>query len=615
MKKVLLILLLVLLLTLSFCLASCRVDTSDTTTTNNQELPLDPPADRHEHFYYPVITAPTCTVQGYTTYTCECGDSYVGDYVSENGHDFDDWVTVKEPTEYEVGLQERICSCGEKETRSIRNPSVGLSYRWNSSDNTFSVAGIGYCQDTDIVIPDTYKGLPVTSIDDWAFESCTSITSVVIPDSVTSIGYWSFGCSSIKSIEIPNSVTSIGDYAFYLCRSLTSVTIGDSVTTIGESAFASCESLTIVTLGESVTSIANNAFYCARSLTDIIIPNSVKSIGNEAFANCNFLTSVEIPDSVTSIGSKAFENCTSLTNITIGESVSSIGEKAFANSPFITSIDVDINNQHYESIDGNLYSKDRTILIQYAVGKQNKTFSIPDSVTIIGQSAFSCCCSLTSVEIPNSVTTIEEYAFSSCESLTDVVMVDSITIIGNSAFIGCYSLASIEIPNSVISIGEIAFSGCESLTNVVIGSSVTSIGSRAFKDCTSLTSIDVDINNQYYKSVDGNLYSKDGTILIRYSEGKQDTSFTIPSSVTTIGDSAFSGCTSLTSITIFDSMESICNNAIFGCYSLTRINFEGTVEKWQNIKKGIDWKDRTNDSLVIYCTNGEITKNGKVTLY
>ena len=150
-----------------------------------------------------------------------------------------------------------------------------------------------------------------------AFRFCSSLTSITIPDGVTSIGNAAFSYTGLKSITIPDSVTSIGKFAFYNCTSLTSITIPDGVTSIGESAFLSCSSLTSITIPDSVTSIGESAFYGCSSLTSITIPDSVTSIGNSAFSYCSRLTSIMIPDSVTSIGDYAFRNCSSLKTISL----------------------------------------------------------------------------------------------------------------------------------------------------------------------------------------------------------------------------------------------------------------------------------------------------------
>jgi len=185
-------------------------------------------------------------------------------------------------------------------------------------------------------IPDS-----VTSIWDYAFYSCTSLTSVTIPNSVTSIGTYAFySCSSLTRVTIGNGVTSIGDYAFRFCASLINVTIPDSVTSINTYAFESCASLTGVTIGNGVASIGNYAFRSCSNLTSVTIGNGVTNIGTYAFRSCTSLTNVAIPDSVTNIGANAFQSCTNLTGVTIGNGVTSIGDYAFKSCSNLTSVTI-----------------------------------------------------------------------------------------------------------------------------------------------------------------------------------------------------------------------------------------------------------------------------------
>ena len=293
--------------------------------------------------------------------------------------------------------------------------------------------------------------------------------------------------------------------------------------------------------GKPVTSIGNYAFFLCSSLTSITIPDSVTSIGNYAFWDCSSLTSITIPNGVTSIGNQAFDSCSSLTSVTIPDSVTSIGNYAFWDCSSLTSI------------------------------------TIPDSVTSIGDSAFYRCRSLTSITIPDSVTSIGNFAFEDCSSLTSITIPDSVTSIGDSAFYRCSSLTSITIPSSVTSIGNFAFKDCSSLTSITIPSSVTSIGSYAFDGCSKLNQINVDTANTAYSSMNGVLFNKVKTELIRYPEGKTDTSYAIPNSVTSIDYDAFYGCSSLTSITIPNGVTIIGGSAFEDCSSLTSITIPNSV--------------------------------------
>ena len=228
--------------------------------------------------------------------------------------------------------------CGIKFDGSYSNPLYYAKHIYSDEDTEItnlvipnSVTSIGYgafeyCSGlTSITIPNS-----VTSIGNSTFEGCKGLTSVTIPNSVMSIGNYAFsGCSGLTSVTIPNSVTSIGNYAFSGCSALTSVTIGNSVTSIGSGAFYGCSALTSVTIGNSVTSIGDYAFYGCSGLTSVTIGSGVTSIGNRAFSSCSGLTSVTIPNSVTSIGYEAFYYCSGLTSVTIGSGVTSIGYNAF----------------------------------------------------------------------------------------------------------------------------------------------------------------------------------------------------------------------------------------------------------------------------------------------
>ncbi len=232
------------------------------------------------HTYTETVTEPTCTEKGYTTHTCHCGDSSVSDYTDALGHNFVNKVCTR---------------CGAEEL----NPSEGLKFTLTSDKKSYYVTGIGSCTDTDIVIPAEYEGRPVIGIDFMAFYKCSSLTSIEIPDSVTSIGWDAFSqCSSLTSIEIPDGVTSIGYNAFYGCGSLTSVTIGNGVTSIGDDAFYGCSSLTSVTIGNGATSIGYAAFSGCRSLTSITIPDSVTFIDYNAFAWCESLTNIHFEGTI-----------------------------------------------------------------------------------------------------------------------------------------------------------------------------------------------------------------------------------------------------------------------------------------------------------------------------
>ncbi len=451
-------------------------------------------------------------------------------------------------------------------------------------------------------------------------------------------GVMGIGIATDKDLVIPSfyngkRVTSIGNSAFYSCGSLTSITIPDSVTSIGDSAFYNCDSLTSITIPDGVTSIGEDAFYNCDSLTSITIGNGVTSIGDFAFSGCNSLTSITIPDSVTSIGDRAFSSCDSLTSITVST-----------------------GNPYYKSMDGNLYSKDGKTLVQYATGKTATQFTIPDSVTSIGEdafwgcnnltsvtigngvtyiggSAFYWCRSLTSITIPDSVTSIGDRAFEWCESLTgvyitdiavwckidfkdyysnplyhanklylngelvtDLIIPDGVTSIGEKAFYDCDSLTSITIPNSVTSIGKEAFSSCDGLTSVTIGNGVTSIGGGAFYSCDSLTGVYItDIAAWCKIDFEGSYSNPLYYAKKLYLNGELVTDLIIPDGGTSIGAYAFYDCDSLTSVTIGNGVTSIGEYAFYYCRNLTSITIPDSVTSIEDM--AFYWCN----SLTIYC--------------
>jgi len=350
-------------------------------------------------------------------------------------------------------------------------------------------------------------------------------------------------------------------------------------------AYASDQSFTTATLPTEFNYWINNGAVTITRYNgpggDVIIPYAINGlpvtgIGDYAFAGCNSLTSVTIPNSVTSIGHDAFGACTSLTSISVGTL-----------------------NSAYSSVEGVLFNKTQTTLVQYPAGIAATSYSIPNSVTSMGDYAFDSCTSLTSITIPNSVTSIGNYvcggctslssvtipagvtiigewAFSGCSSLTNLTIPNSVTSIGQEAFDWCTNLTSITIPNSVTSIGDYAFYGCTSLRSVTIGSGVTSIGTNAFFYCFSLTAITVDAANSFYSSVDGVWLNKSQTTLIECPGGKTG-AYTIPNGVTGIGRFAFAYCTSLLSVTIPSSVTNIGSEAFWSCINLTSVTIPDSV--------------------------------------
>ena len=512
-----------------------------------------------------------------------------------------------------------------------------IYYNLNAIEQTAEVSFMArYRYSGDVVIPSsvTYEGVDysVTGIADRVFVNSTDLTSVSIPASVTSIGYNLFqGCTNLTSIVvengnpkfdsrensnaiietasdklllgckntiIPSSVTSIANNAFTGCSGLTSIIIPNGVTDIGESAFSGCSDLASITIGSGVASIGKNAFQDCSNLTKVelnsnaivsigykyesmmsikdifgtqvkeyVLGEDVTSIGDGAFYYCINLTSVHMSDNVTSIGKHAFDNCDKLTTIKMSDNLTSIGEFAFSGCFHLASITIPsgvtsidrwtfsgcIEIKKVEINSNAIVSKDyySTSSLTGYFGGQVEEIVLGEEVTSIGQYAFSGSTRLTSINIPNSVTTIGQYAFS-----------------------GCTGLTSINIPNSVTTIDDYAFAYCTGMTSITISKSVTNIGYRAFSGCSDLTAIHVESGNTVYDSREdcNAIIETDNNTLVL---GCQNT--IIPNSVTTLGEYAFGGCTSLISVTIPESVTNIGRCAFMSCTGLTSITIPNSV--------------------------------------
>ena len=488
-----------------------------------------------------------------------------------------------------------------------------LDTYWTGSDRRYGVRITRYKgpDSGEVVIPKTIGGYEVKWIggewEDKAFQGCTGITSIVIPDSVISIDGSAFsGCTSLAEIDIPDSVTSIGGYAFSGCTSLAKVKLSNNLTKIEAATFSGCTSLAEITIPDSVISIDRSAFSGCTSLANITVspdnknyvsvdsvlfskdmtllaypvgnersiytvPDSVTEIGWSAFSGCTSLTEITIPDSVTAIGGSAFEGCTSLAEVKLSNNLTIIEERTFYDCTSLAEIDIP---DSVTSIDRSAF-KGCTSLAEIV---------IPDSVTEIRSNwdlgAFSGCTSLSKVDLPKNLTTIESYTFSDCTSLTEITIPDSVTRIDGSAFSGCTSLAEIDIPDSVTSIGDSAFSGCTSLAEIVIPDSVTSIGVFAFSGCTSLSKVDLP---KTLTTIEAGTF-RDCTSLAEID---------IPDSVTSIGGSAFSNCTSLESITIGSGVESLGDEWIASCRRLENITVSPENKTYSSVDGVLFNKDKS----------------------
>lgn len=455
------------------------------------------------------------------------------------------------------------------------------------------------CAFTDVTLPD---GLVV--IGSGAFKWCIELKNISIPSSVEVIEFCAFErCKSLDNIEFPDSVKKFGSDESEYCKSLNYTVFPDSVKEIGREAFFGCDLSTVVL--SASTSAYSNSFSCINVYRigrgplrdcsgdviitpdlfviengvlhgylgrdeEVFIPDGVKVIKENAFSDDRDkknIKSIKIPNSVKVIEDRAFEDCYSLRNLYIPASVEKIGKticKMNDNMSRLINIEVDENNKYYSSLDGNLYNKDKTKLLQYAVGKKDSTFIIPDGVVSVEESVFESNESLNTVKIPNSVVCIKEDAFRFCYGLSEILIPDSVKEIGYEAFCACYSLKTVKI-GSGLQKTDGAFYDCPYVENICI------------KDVAQYCNIKFgqnigDFDNDGYKL---------------YLNGNLVTELIIPEGVTVIPSLAFYKCNSIENVVLPKSLSKIEKGA-FGIrrpFNSSHIDvyYRGTEEEWSKV--------------------------------
>lgn len=471
-------------------------------------------------------------------------------------------------------------------------------------------------------IPNKIEGKPVTYIRHNAFENCTALTEVVIPDSVTDIGQKAFlNCTALKAVTIGDGVPYVLESLFWGCTNLQKISIGAGVTEIfgGSSEdYYSSRTLDMWLFYENpaLTHIEvdkNNAVYASqdgvlfnKKKTTLIcypeskkgaytIPDGVTLIIYSAFSGCNEVTALTIPDSLLFEGYDVLMSdvhCNTQNDLSV------------IDRPGILSFTVSENHPQYTTVDGVLFDRDKEEILLFPRARTD-AYTIPDHVTCIGISAFSGC-DVTEVNFHQEVKTIRKNAFHNCDALTEVVIPDGLTSIGASSFYGCAKLTTVTIGDGKTVIGDKAFASCDALTIVTVGDGVQKFSfsmvsncenlktitlgagvteivqdemyygdvAGLFETCSSLTTICVDEENAYYTTVDGVLFDKNMTTLLCCPPGRKG-AYTIPDGVTIIGAAGFSGCAQLTDVT-FSDVTVIREYAFVNC-GLTSVTIPDTV--------------------------------------
>ena len=541
-----------------------------------------------------------------------------------------------------IGINDGIREIpGASITASAVNPVTSGDYRYFvNADDTVTVAGyVGH--GTDITIPSAIDGRKVTVIGQAAFQNCSALTKVVIPNGVISVEKDAFmKCTSLKSVVIPESVKSLKT-PFEFCSSLASIsvstknqhyisengivfdkpkkriicyppgktsesyTIPDSVEEIAESAFATCRYLTSVSVQGSVTEIGEAAFENCSGITDITIPDSVRTIGSSTFEGCTSLQSVDLPKNIESLSYRLFAGCSALTGMTLPNSLSSVDGSVFYGCSKLENI---IIPKSVSSLGVGIFCDCASL----------QKIDIPEKITDIPDRTFSGCTALSEISFSGKVVSVGSGAFKECTALKAITLPDSLTYIGNSAFYGCSGLTWLDIPKNVNVIDIGAFSHCDSLTEITIPQGVASINDRVFSHCSKLTKVSIpdsvtsigDGAFEHCSSLKSIVIP--GTVVsVRYGAFYYCialTNVTISNGVTSIGHNAFSNCIALTSISIPDSVSSIGEYVFAYCRKLTNISVSGGNSNYSSENGVLFNKNKTK---LIVCPCG---KQGKYTI-
>ncbi len=427
-------------------------------------------------------------------------------------------------------------------------------------------------------------------IAEYLFYENETVKSVTLPESLGYIGESAFACmKEPESITIPGNIKSVAGSAFDGCEKLSEVIISEGFENIAEYMFTGCKALKTVTLPDTLLTVGDSAFQYCESLTEITFSDSIKRIGNSAFSDCDSLVDITIPDVNISIGRGAFsytgysENYDNhyergvyigkhlvefdcrpggeyeirsgtltiadgafglafwdIEKITVPASVIRIGTKAFAGRS-VKKISVNSNNNYYTSENGILFNKDKTELVQFPDHHEATSYTVPDTVKLIGEAAFYGCENLSAITISEGVTEIGAEAFYWCTGINSIFIPDSVVKVGKDAFHGCNKMKSVSMGFGLSEISEGMFGWCFELETVMLAPTIEAIGNMAFEECEALKSI------------------------------------MIPSSVKTIGEYAFRNCESLETVYLYDGLEEMGYGAFYNCTSLQKITLPGTL--------------------------------------
>ena len=543
------------------------------------------PQHSHEWSGWTIAQQPTCTENGKRERSCACG-AKDEESIPKTGHLFSEAWSYSATEHWHMAvcghddvtdargvhaLKDGECSvCGYIRGENPSDPdipdgaTVGLEYRAVPGKQEYMVTGIGTALGTQIVIPESFKKIPVTQIAEGAFYEEAGIEEVVLPEGLTSIGNQAFsGCPDLQTVNLPEGIVSVGASAFARCSALSEVFVQKAE--YGVRVFGACEGLKKAEFASGMTKVPESMFADCSALEEVILPDSIVSVEGDAFFNCTALVSVDLPENLETFGGCAFYGCSALQSVSVPAKVGTLPSQLFQNCEGLREVSLPA---------GLTVIMDSVFSGCSALGE----IAIPAGVSSVGGSAFKDCTSLATVSLPAGLEKIERFAFSGCSSLSEISLPDSLTSIGDSAFEFCTALEAIEIPAGVQEIGEI---GTGAATEVMGG---------VFAGCNALASITVEQGNERYYAEGNCLIDREHKLLIagcknsvipeegvtaigngafRWHFGL--TEIKIPDSVIEIGMYAFEACTGLTRVDLGEGVERIGTFAFYSCTSLDRI--------------------------------------------
>lgn len=465
----------------------------------------------------------------------------------------------------------------------VREREPGFAFVLINGDTEYELASKGTATG-DIVIPDTYRGLPVTSIADRAFFNKSDVTSVTFGKNIKNIGQFAFAnCSYLEELVLPEGLVTLGNSAFASCRLLSgSVVIPHGVKVIPKNLFAYCGNIESVTLGKSVETIENNAFTDCSSLVTLFIPESVRTIGEHAFAICSGLTAISFANGITEIGAYAFSGLPELVSVDLPDSLITLGEGAFYECPKLSDVSL---GEGLENVALGVFNStalwessptNEVYAADWFLGCKDNTVtavSIREGTVGIASYALYGYPNVVGITLPNSVETVGEAAFAK-SSLINAVLGSGVKVLGANAFAGCKSLVDVVLGTYDFALGGIgessleviesyAFTGCEVLDEIEMPSSLKTVGSQVFRD------------SGLYKSAEGVVYA--GNWVVDYNDSIED-SIILREGTVGIANYAFYGAKSLAGVKMPASVKVIGRSAFYECTALVRVELPLTLE-------------------------------------